>query len=76
METNSLTSVLTGLSEKLAAFDQRAGLYCGHASTTKGITLKMPAGSLFLYHSFINKLVYHPDEVTNEELRDLVLNVQ
>ncbi|MXV15078.1 hypothetical protein [Hufsiella ginkgonis] len=74
MENNTLLGALTKLPELLAAFDKRVGPYCGHTSTTKGITLKTPGGSLFLYHSFIHKLIHQPEEVNNEELKSLLVH--
>lgn len=74
MEQNPLPNVLIKLPERLAAFDPRISSYCGHISTGKGITLKTPKGSLFLYHSLIHKLINHPDSVTQDELEKVVLS--
>ena len=74
MEHNALLSALTSLPERLARFDGRASSYCGHLSTSKGVTLLMQRGSLFLYHSVIHKLIHQPDAVTEEDLAKMMSN--
>ncbi len=76
MEQDLLFGALTKLPERLTAFDKRVGRYCGHISTGKGVTLKTPMGSVFLYHSFIHKLIHHPEAVTEDELEQVVSNIR
>ena len=76
MEQDTLSGALAKLPERLTVFDKRIGRYCGHISTGKGITLKTPLGSVFLYHSFSHKLIHHPEAVTEDELERVVSNIR
>ncbi|HCN84710.1 MAG TPA: hypothetical protein DIT07_13995 [Sphingobacteriaceae bacterium] len=72
METNPLFETLSKLSEQLSKFDKRVGAYCGYTSTGKGITLQTNGCNLFLYPAFIYKFMYHPEQVTEEDLTEVV----
>lgn len=72
METNALLEPLSKLSEQLSKFDKRVGAYCGYTSTGKGITLQTMGCNLFLYPEFIYKFIHHPDQVTEEDLTEVV----
>jgi hypothetical protein len=76
MEQNILLGALTSLPERLMAFNQRIGDYCGHVCSGKGITLKTSTATLFLYPLFIYKLVNSPESVTEDELKEVALNIR
>ncbi len=76
MEQGPLPKALLSLTGKLAAFNPQIGHYHGYESSGKGITLQLERGSLFLYHSFIHKLVNEPEQVTESDLANLALNLR